>query len=147
LEQSRSGEFFGLTLNHTKDHLIRAVLEGVIYNLSMVLLNLEKFAGKSEIIIASGGFTRSPLWRQMLADILNCPVAIPDRQESSCFGAAILGLYALQYIANLEIITTMTQAKQQHFPIPENVEIYQKILPIYQSLLDKFQEEYVKLKE
>ncbi|MGK7924063.1 MAG: gluconokinase [Spirulina sp.] len=139
------GSFFGLTLNHTKAHLIRAVLEGVIYNLSVVLSSLERFAGKSETIIASGGFTRSPLWRQMLADILNCKVAIPDRQESSCFGAAVLGLYALKHIDSLEIIATMTKETQQHFPIPENVEIYQKILPIYQSLLNKFQDEYVKL--
>ncbi|MEA5469302.1 gluconokinase [Spirulina sp. 06S082] len=139
------GSFFGFTLNHTKAHLIRAVLEGIIYNLSIVLLSLEKFTGKSEKIIASGGFTRSPLLRQMLADIVNCPVIIPDRQESSCFGAAILGLYALKKIPTLEIISTTRAKKQQYFPIPENVAIYQKILPIYQNLLDRFQLEWVKL--
>ena len=139
------GSFLGFTLNHTKAHLIRAVLEGIVYNLSMVLLSLEQFSGKSEKIIASGGFTRSPLLRQMLADIFNCTIIIPDRQESSCFGAAILGLYALKYIPTLDIIATTIAQKQQYVPIPENVAIYQKILPIYQSLLDRFQAEYAKL--
>ncbi len=45
---------------------------------------------------------------------------------------------------SIDIISTTREAKQQYFPIPENVAIYQKILPIYQNLLAQFQLEYVK---
>ncbi|MGC1306487.1 MAG: gluconokinase [Phormidesmis sp.] len=141
------GSFFGLELNHTKAHMIRAVLEGVVYNLNAILTALEETVGPATSIQATGGFARSDLWRQMLADVFNQPVTIPEVYEGSCFGAAVLGLYALERIPNLEQVSSMIKVSQIHKPIPENVERYQIIIPLYQQLLDSLLPFYQKLKE
>lgn len=136
------GSFFGLGLNHTKAHLVRAVLEGIVFNLSLVLQALEDFTGKAERIQATGGFARSHLWRQMMADIFERDVTVPQQYESSCLGAAVLGLYALQEISSLNIVCELIGETYLHQPITANVAIYKKILPIYTRLLHSFQGEY-----
>lgn len=66
------GSFFGLTMSHKKEHMIRAALEGVIYNLYTVFLALtECMDGPVTRIQATGGFARSDVWRQMMSDILH----------------------------------------------------------------------------
>ncbi|MGP1385792.1 MAG: gluconokinase [Thainema sp.] len=132
------GSFFGLALHHTKAHLIRAVLEGIVYNLYVVLAALQDVVGTATSIQATGGFARSTLWRQMLADVFNRAVTIPETYESSCFGAAVLGLYALGRIPNLERVTDMIGETYRHRPNPENVKRYQKVLPLYIQLLESF---------
>ena len=89
------GSFFGLTMSHKKEHMIRAALEGVIYNLYTVFLALtECMDGPVTRIQATGGFARSDVWRQMMSDIFASEVVVPKSYESSCLGACILGLYA-----------------------------------------------------
>ncbi|MGI8934389.1 MAG: gluconokinase [Phormidesmis sp.] len=132
------GSFFGLGLHHTKAHMIRAVLEGVVYNLYIVLTALEDVVGPASSIQATGGFARSTLWRQMLADVFNRVVTIPEVYESSCFGAAVLGLYALERIPHLEQVSEMIGESDRHCPIPENAQQYQVMLPLYMQLLESF---------
>lgn len=134
--------FFGLSLNHTKSHLVRAVLEGIIYNLYVVLKALEDFAGPAKRIQATGGFAESALWRQMMADIFNREVTIPEHYESSCLGAAVLGLYSLGHIPSLDQVTTMIGETHHHHPNPDYVAIYQKVLPRFEHLIDVFKGEY-----
>ncbi|MBI0580222.1 gluconokinase [Neobacillus cucumis] len=136
------GSFFGLGLHHKKEHLIRAVLEGVILNLYTVLLALEELIGEPKSIQATGGFARSELWRQMMADIFNQEVNIPESFESSCLGAAILGLYSLGEIDSLDVVSEMVGATNHHKPIEDNVKVYQEIIPIYIRLSRLFKEEY-----
>lgn len=144
-DANAKASFVGLTLHHNKAHLIRAVLEGVIYNLNSVLDALQATIGKAEHIRAAGGFARSEVWRQMLADIFNRTVTVPESYESSCLGAAILGWFALGEIADLQAATTLMGATHQHQPMAANVANYQKIIPIYQRLLEKLQPEYAAL--
>ncbi|WP_319419892.1 gluconokinase [Pleurocapsa sp. FMAR1] len=136
------GSFFGLALHHNKAHLIRSVLEGVVYNLYLVFQALESITGEVKTIKAAGGFARSPLWRQMLADVFNRQVSIPESYESSSLGAAILGLYAIGEIADLRESQLTNGEIHQHQPIASNVANYQKILPLYCRLLDSFKTEY-----
>jgi gluconokinase len=103
---------------------------------------LESIAGEVTKIRAAGGFARSILWRQMLADVFNREVCIPETYESSCLGAALLGLHALGEIDDLAQTQAINHDIYQHEPIAENVAIYQQILPIYCRLLDSFQSEY-----
>ena len=69
------GTFFGLTREHTRANMIRAALEGIVYNLYTVMLALEEVTEPKKIQ-ATGGFARSKLWRQMLADIFEQDVNI-----------------------------------------------------------------------
>ncbi|MGB5975268.1 MAG: FGGY-family carbohydrate kinase, partial [Nodosilinea sp.] len=139
---SARASFFGLSVNHTKSHLVRAVLEGIVYNLYLVFKALEDFAGPATRIHATGGFAESPLWRQMMADIFNRKVTIPEHYESSCLGAAVLGLYALGRVPSLDAVTEMIGETYCHQPISENVAVYQKVLPVFEHLTEVFAREY-----
>lgn len=134
--------FIGLSLNHSKAHMIRAVLEGVIYNLYLVLETLEETIGRVSSIRAAGGFARSQLWRQMLADICNRDVLVPESYESSCFGAAILAQLALGKISDLNAAVDMLDRSHLYRPIAQQVLSYQQVIPVYVRLLDKLRPEY-----
>ncbi|WP_199925467.1 gluconokinase [Paenibacillus bouchesdurhonensis] len=136
------GSFFGLTLNHQKEHMIRAVLEGVIFNLYTVLLAMEEQIGQPRKIQATGGFARSPLWRQMMADIFDQKVVIPESIESSCLGAVILGLYAIGKIDSFEVVKKMIGETYEHAPNKESATIYKELLPIYIRISRKLEEDY-----
>ncbi len=85
------GAFVGLTVRHGRAHLTRAVLEGVAFGLrdSFELLR-EVGATRIAEVRISGGGARSPLWRQILADVLEAPLHSVDTTEGAAFGAALL---------------------------------------------------------
>ncbi|WP_373779648.1 gluconokinase [Jeotgalibaca porci] len=87
---SARGTFYGLSAFHTKHHLMRAALEGILYNLKEVLSILEGIGGKTRAVKASGGFLASEDWAQLTADILGYPLMISDSPESSSLGAVLL---------------------------------------------------------
>ncbi len=123
------GSFFGLGLHHRKEHMIRAALEGVILNLHGILPAIESIAGRSTGIRATGGFARSGLWRQMMADVFDREVVVPESFESSCLGAAVLGLYALGHVDSLDVVAGMVGAVHRHTPNAKNVAVYRQLLP------------------
>ncbi|WP_018663265.1 gluconokinase [Heyndrickxia acidiproducens] len=136
------GAFFGLTLHHEKQHMIRAVMEGIIYNLYSVMLAMRERTGEPKRIQATGGFARSALWRQMMADIFTQPVNVPESFESSCLGAAVLGLYATGGTDSLNVVSQMIGSVHSHQPIPENAAIYQQLFPIFIRLSRKLNDEW-----
>ena len=136
------GSFFGLALHHRKAHLVRAALEGVIFNLLGILPAVEAVTGPAEHIIATGGFAHSALWRQIMADIFNREVVVPASIESSCFGAAVLGLHALRMIESLAEGSAMTGTVHRHRPIPENAAVYARLRPIFMAIPRKLEQEY-----
>ncbi|MDD9147979.1 gluconokinase [Sporolactobacillus sp. CQH2019] len=136
------GAFFGLTLHHQKQHMIRAVLEGIIFNLYSVMLAMRERTGEPKQIQATGGFARSQLWRQMMADIFAQPVNVPESFESSCLGAAVLGLYATGEVRDLNVVSGMVGSVHSHRPITENVEVYERLFPIFLRLSRKLDDEW-----
>ncbi|RYL88151.1 gluconokinase [Sporolactobacillus sp. THM19-2] len=136
------GAFFGLTLHHKKQHMFRAVLEGVIYNLYSVMLAMRERTGEPKRIQATGGFARSALWRQMMADIFDQPVNVPESFESSCLGAAVLGLYATGGTDSLNVVSQMVGSVHSHQPIRENVAAYEQLFPIFIRLSRKLNDEW-----
>lgn len=136
------GSFFGLTMNHRKEHMIRSVLEGVIFNLYTVMLAMEEQIGRPQKIHATGGFARSPLWRQMMADIFDQEVIVPESFESSCLGAAVLGLYALKRVPSLDVVEDMIGGTNRHEPSEESAKIYKHLLPIFISVSRSLENEY-----
>ncbi len=139
------GSYFGLGLHHKKEHLVRAALEGVVYNLYSVLLALEDLTGKPAKILATGGFARSELWRQMMSDIFDQELYVPESIESSCLGAVILGLYSLGLVDSLDVVKHMVGASHYHKPDPASVEKYKELMPIYLQLSSLFTESYAQI--
>jgi gluconokinase len=137
------GSFFGLTLSHKKEHMIRAALEGVIFNLYTVFLALIECMDSPVIRIqATGGFARSDVWRQMMSDIFESEVVVPESYESSCLGACILGLYAIGEIDSFEVVSEMIGSTHKHTPKEEAVKEYRELLPIFINLSRVLKNEY-----
>lgn len=85
------GAFVGITLGHDRRHLTRAVIEGVAFGLRDGLdLMVGAGMARPTQIRASGGGTASPLWRQVLADVLEAEIATVSTTEGAAFGAALL---------------------------------------------------------
>ncbi|CEG21314.1 Xylulose kinase [Planococcus massiliensis] len=141
------GSFFGLSIHHQKQHMIRSVLEGIVYNLYTVLLAVEELTGEPKRIQASGGFARSEMWRQLMADVFDKPVIVPESFESSCLGAVVLGMYALGEIHDFSIVSEMIGETHTHHPEAATSEIYRELLPIYIRLSRLLTEEYESISE
>ena len=128
------GSFFGLAMHHRKEHMIRAVLEGVVFNLHAVMKIMEESGVRTQRILASGGFARSVLWRQIMADIFDREVVIGKTTEASCLGAAVLGLYALKAIPSLDVAVAMAGLTEGNRPDPANTEKYRALAEIFARL-------------
>lgn len=137
------GSFFGLTMAHKKEHMIRAALEGVIFNLYTVLLALiECMDVPVTRIQATGGFARSDVWRQMMADIFDMEVVVPESYESSCLGACILGLYATGKVQSFDVVSEMIGSTYQHMPNADAGKEYKQLMPIFIHLSRVLEESY-----
>ncbi|MBS1007613.1 gluconokinase [Leuconostoc suionicum] len=136
------GSFFGLNHGHTRAHMLRAVLEGITFNVFMVSLALEEVVGGLKSIQATGGFARSPLWRQMFADIFEQPVTVPEAFESGALAAVIVAQKALGKIDSLYEIEKYVGASNTYMPEPKNFEAYRELAPIFIRLSRQLQTEY-----
>jgi xylulokinase len=97
------GAFVGLTLAHDRRHLTRAVLEGVAFGLRDGLdLMVEAGMPAPAQIRASGGGTASPLWRQILADVLGAEIATVNTSEGAAYGAAVLAAVGSGWFPSVE---------------------------------------------
>lgn len=96
------GAFVGLSTGHDRRHMVRAVLEGVAFGLRDGL-DLMVAAGvpRPSEIRASGGGLASPVWRQILADVLDATLATPSTTEGAAFGAATLATVAAGWYTDL----------------------------------------------
>lgn len=135
LDADCRGMFFGLSAMHTRRDLLRAVMEGVSYSLRDCLGVLKEMGVNPEQMLACGGGGKSPLWRQMLADVFNCPVATTVNTEGPALGVAILaGVGAGLYKSVPEACHAMIHVNPAQEPIPENVPQYAKVYEVYKML-------------
>ena len=141
-DATATGSFIGLSLLHKKEHIIRSALEGVILNLYMVMGSVREMIGQPKNILATGGFARSPFWRQILSDVFNTTVTVPSDIESSCLGAVLLGRYAIGEIKNLDDIHIDMSENISHHPTPENVDLYQDLINVYTYYFNHQKETY-----
>lgn len=136
------GMYFGINIKHTRDHFIRALLEGIIFGLYSVALALEETTGKINTIYATGGFVRSKIWVQILSDVFNKKVVIAESYESSGLGAAIVGMKALNVIDDIEDIGNIVPISKEFYPDKKNHEIYMKNYKIFARLYYKLKDEF-----
>lgn len=128
------GNIFGLTVRHQKEHIIRAGMEGVILSIYHVGQALERLAGPPKKIYASGGFARSPLWLQILADVFNQEVQVPISHQSSAWGAAWIALHSIGLADDITEIKKHIPMKGQYIPNEENHQIYMEMFSLYRRL-------------
>ena len=102
LDSQARGMWFGLTAAHTRSHLIRSILEGVAFSLRDSLEIFKELGIPVEQIRASGGGSRSFLWRQIQADIYGKELVTLRTSEGSALGAALLAGVGAKIYASVE---------------------------------------------
>ncbi len=129
------GTFFGLSAIHGRAHLIRAVLEGVAYSqLECVDVFREMGVSIKDMMICGGG-ARSTLWRQMFADLYQCPVSTIQAEQGGALGAAILAGVGTGVYKDLEdAAKRLIQKKEVQKPIAQNSAEYRKYYNLYKEL-------------
>lgn len=138
------GMFFGLSLNHSRSHMIRAGMEGICFSLNCVLSALKDF-GQVKDIRVSGSFTKSPLWLQIMADIFGEHITLPQNSEGAAFGAAVLGFIASGEMKDISDTASLIKPKKVYKPQAENKEVYEELFDIYSSLYEKLQPDFARI--
>jgi len=126
--------FFGLSLHHKIEHLARAILEGISFRFRSVYDVLAEIAGDMRQIRASGGFTRSPFWLQLVADVLNRELVVPAWGETSSLGAALWAIRGAGTLSCLDDIEKLIPIGAVCRPDPGNSEIYERLYVLYKDL-------------
>lgn len=129
------GAFVGLTLRHTRRHILRSVFEGVIFSLRDVTELITEMGLPLTQIRTSGGGALSDLWRQIHADVFNKEViTVSGSAEGGAYGAALVAAAGVGIWDSVEEATQVVTAETRSDPIRENAEVYDKMFPIYQDL-------------
>lgn len=129
------GAFVGLTIRHDLRHLTRAVLEGVAFGLKDSLdLMVASGLVPPDQIRASGGGTRSALWRQILADVLEAEIATVPTEEGAAYGAAILATVGAGWFDTVEEATAKVVKVEPVAEPSDDVALYRGAHTLYQDL-------------
>lgn len=121
------GLFWGLSCEHDRPEMTRAILEGIAFELAKIIeyFHLRPCYNSSEHLRVSGGGARSDFWMQMLADILNTTVDISETRECTALGATILGAAGSGFFPSLETAAgCMVKSGKTFFPDPSAVRLY-----------------------
>ena len=139
------GAFVGLTVAHDRRHMTRAVLEGVAFGLrdGLDLMTQAGMRAPSEIR-ASGGGTASPLWRQILADVLEVEIATVNTTEGAAYGAGILATLGAGWFRSVdaacEALVLATRAATPGPDAPRYAEAHAIYRELYPALAPSFRQ-------
>ncbi len=140
------GVFLGLTQTHRREHIIRSVLEGVTFNLRIILEAFQRQGADIKSIKVIGGGAKGRLWRQIMADIFDKPIARPALlEEATSLGAAIAGGIGVGIFEDFSIAEQLVKIIEVQVPNPAVrdrydelyrifVEAYEVLVPIYDKL-------------
>lgn len=136
------GAFVGLSLRHGRGHLTRAVLEGVAFGLRDSLDLMKPLGIAVDRVRVAGGGTRSPVWRQILADVFDARLATTDATEGAAYGAALLGGVGAEVFASVEAASDLAVREVEQMDPGENVGRYQRFHERYRALYPALADEF-----
>jgi gluconokinase len=132
-----TGVLVGLRFHHQQQHVMRALVEGLTMNAFIIIERLLPVAGNYKIIKASGGFTNSAEWVQMLADVSNLEVTVDTTADASAMGALMVAGFST---GNFHSLDTPLQSKQEILtcsPREKEHNIYNKNYQAFKKLYNK----------
>jgi len=140
------GAWIGLSIRHTRAHLIRAILEGATYAMRDCLEIINEMKIPIREIRASGGGARSDFWRQLQADIYGRRVQTINATEGPAYGAALLAAVGTgAYKTVVEACSTAIQLTGSTDPLAEGKRVYSKSYPTYQRLYRSLKSDFVEI--
>ncbi len=142
-DPSARGAFIGMSMDTSREDMLQAVFEGVAYGLRDSLEVARKLGIKIERTTICGGGAKSPLWRKIVANIMNVKVDTVEVEEGPAYGGAILAAVADGVFTSVEDATSkIVRIKDTTEPESELVEKYQKgyekFVKMYPALKDVY---------
>ena len=135
LDPYARGGWIGLTASHSRRHLVRSVLEGVAFSLKDCFGIIREQGLPIEQVRATGGGAKSPLWRQIIADILGVELVTTNATEGPAFGAALLAGVASGVYPSVQIACEATvRVVEQTAPNAEFADVYAQAYEVYRAL-------------
>jgi xylulokinase len=143
------GVMVGLTGTHGKAHVYRAILEGIAFEQRLMTSGAEKGLERPvEHLIALGGGSRSPLWCQIVADVMQRPVSVARETESTCLGAGMLAAAACGMHGSVkEAAEAMSGTNARFEPDEARTGRYEKLYGAYEQIYPCLQPVFPKLQE
>jgi len=125
------GAFIGLTLSHRHEDMLRAVVEGITMNLGYIVDIFRQHVPIDAITVIGGG-ALSHVWPQIMADVYNAEIHIPNYlEEATSMGAAILGGIGAGIFPGFEVIDRFIRITKIVQPVPENAAVYKALTPLF----------------
>jgi xylulokinase len=135
LDADARGALVGLTASHTRAHIVRAILEGVAFSLKDTFTIFEQMKVPVKSIRLGGGGARSPLWRQIQADVYDHEVEMVEAEEGAAYGAALLaGVGAKIWPSVDAACDSVVRVVHRVQPNPANAEAMQKNYAAYRRI-------------
>lgn len=128
------GMWFGLSLKHTQGDLYRSILEGVAFGIRHNFEVMEQEGVRPERILAVGGGTKNPLWLQIVADVCNLELGVPEQQIGASYGDAFLAGVGVGMFKNLSEIRRWVKIKDTLKPDPKRGAAYETNYQIFRQL-------------
>jgi sugar (pentulose or hexulose) kinase len=130
------GVLFGLAGHHGKEHMFRALMEGIAFEQRLALEGMEHGLGRPlEVLLTTGGGSRSALWRQILADVTRKTVVACREVETTSLGAGIHAAAAVGWHGSLlDAADAMTGTGARHTPSEATAARYDELFAIYREI-------------
>lgn len=142
------GSFVGLTLAHTRAHLLRSVIEGVTFSLRESLAIYDALEVPIRQIRASGGGSRSPFWRQVQADVFGRKVVTINTEEGPAYGVALLAAVGAGAYRNVQEACAATiHVVKETKPDAKARRYYDTAFPVYQGLYQSLKVDFRRIAE
>ena len=133
-EHVRAG-IYNLGLNHSREHLVRALFEGIAMNSRWALETLEKLYGRVQAVNIVGGGGRSDIWCQIFADVTGKAIRrVQNPQQAGARGVALLASLALGYLDRFEEIAQHIVIDKTFEPDAQNHALYNRRFKAFKSL-------------
>ncbi|GAC1576126.1 MAG: gluconokinase [Candidatus Elarobacter sp.] len=129
------GAFEGLDLTHDRRTILRAAFEAVVFGVFAVYDVLRVPAKDASRLLLSGGLTRAPLVRKLLADVFGVPATQPLQQEASAYGAALLAAQAVGLVADASRCARASGYDAPTEPDPSHHDAYRAAYARYRALV------------
>ncbi len=138
------GTMFNLSMNHSRAHMLRAMYEGIAFNLRWIMDNYREDYGFTcaNLRIAGGGALNDP-WMQIIADVTGMSFeTIKNPKNAGALGAAATALIGLGEIEDFSKVKEFVQVDRKYVPNPENRKIYNKLFEDYKHVYKSLKQAY-----
>jgi len=137
---------FNVGLNHSREHLVRAVLEGIAFNTRWALETLENLYAKVDELSIIGGGAKSDLWCQIVADITNKKIhQVENPHHAGAKGIGLLASKTLGYINSFEDIKKYIKIQNSFFPNPDNRKLYDNLFKEFKNIYKQNKKWYTRM--